>query len=55
MTPRVRTISLETTDRAVEVLDAARTSGQSRYPVLDHDDNVFATVQDQHAVALPPS
>ena len=55
MTPRVRTISLETTDRAVEVLEAARTSGHSRFPVLDQDENVVGTVHVKHAVALPPS
>jgi CBS domain containing-hemolysin-like protein len=54
MTPRVRTISLETTDRAVEVLEAARTSGHSRFPVLDQDENVVGTVHVKHAVALPP-
>jgi CBS domain containing-hemolysin-like protein len=55
MTPRVRTISLETNDRAVVVLEAARTSGHSRFPVLDQDDNVVGTVHVKHAVALPPS
>ena len=55
MTPRVRTISLETTDRAVEVLEAARTSGHSRFPVLDQDENVVGTVHVKHAVALPPA
>ena len=55
MTPRVRTISLETSDRAVVVLEAARTSGHSRFPVLDQDENVVGTVHVKHAVALPPS
>jgi CBS domain containing-hemolysin-like protein len=55
MTPRVRTISLDSSDRAIAVLDAARTSGHSRFPVLDQDDNVVGTVHVKHAVALPPS
>jgi CBS domain containing-hemolysin-like protein len=55
MTPRVRTISLDASDRAIAVLDAARTSGHSRFPVLDQDDNVVGTVHVKHAVALPPS
>ena len=55
MTPRVRTISLDSSDRAIAVLEAARTSGHSRFPVLDQDDNVVGTVHVKHAVALPPS
>src|SRR5215212_3012062 len=53
MTPRVRTISLETTDRAVEVLELARQTGHSRFPVLDQDEAVIGTVHVKHAVALP--
>jgi CBS domain containing-hemolysin-like protein len=55
MTPRVRTISLETNDRAMVVLEAAKASGHSRFPVLDQDENVVGTVHVKHAVALPPS
>ncbi len=55
MTPRVRTISLDTNDRAMVVLEAAKTSGHSRFPVLDQDENVVGTVHVKHAVALPPS
>jgi CBS domain containing-hemolysin-like protein len=54
MTPRVRTISLDVNDRAVDVLEAARDSGHSRFPVLDQDENVVGTVHVKHAVALPP-
>ena len=54
MTPRVRTISLDVNDRAVDVLEAARESGHSRFPVLDQDENVVGTVHVKHAVALPP-
>ena len=55
MTPRVRTISLDTNDRAMVVLEAAKASGHSRFPVLDQDENVVGTVHVKHAVALPPS
>jgi CBS domain containing-hemolysin-like protein len=54
MTPRVRTISLDANDRAIAVLEAARLSGHSRFPVLDQDDAVVGTVHVKHAVALPP-
>ncbi len=53
MTPRVRSITLETNDRAMALLEAAKTSGHSRFPVLD-DDTVVGTVHVKHAVALPP-
>ncbi|MEO6510461.1 MAG: hemolysin family protein [Nocardioides sp.] len=55
MTPRVRMISLEAGDRAVAVLEAARQSGHSRFPVLDQDETVVGTVHVKHAVALPPN
>ncbi len=55
MTPRVRTVSLDVNDRADDVLDAARTTGHSRFPVLDHDEAVVGTVHVKHAVALPPA
>ena len=53
MTPRVRTISLDANDRAIVVLEAAKASGHSRFPVLDQDENVVGTVHVKHAVALP--
>jgi CBS domain containing-hemolysin-like protein len=53
MTPRVRTLSVEENDRAVAVIDLARTSGHSRFPVLDADDAVVGTVLVMNAVALP--
>lgn len=53
MTPRVRTHSLEETDRASAVIEAARETGHSRFPVLDADDDVVGTVHVKHAVALP--
>ena len=53
MTPRVRTLTLEEGDRAVQVIELARTSGHSRFPVLDADDAVVGTVHVKNAVALP--
>jgi CBS domain containing-hemolysin-like protein len=53
MTPRVRTHSLEEGDRAAAVIELARETGHSRFPVLDHDDAVVGTVHVKHAVALP--
>ncbi|MDT0201582.1 hemolysin family protein [Nocardioides sp. AE5] len=53
MTPRVRTSSLEATERAAAVIDLARQTGHSRFPVLDDADNVVGTVHVKHAVALP--
>ncbi|HWJ66715.1 MAG TPA: hemolysin family protein [Nocardioides sp.] len=53
MTPRVRTRSLETNDRASAVIDLARETGNSRFPVLDESDVVVGTVHVKNAVALP--
>lgn len=53
MTPRVRTRSLEENDRAQAVIELARQTGHSRFPVLDAEDNVAGTVHVKHAVALP--
>ncbi len=53
MTPRVRTTSLEVGDRASAVIDLARRTGFSRFPVLDSDDGVVGTVHVKHAVGLP--
>ncbi|WP_340540615.1 hemolysin family protein [Nocardioides sp. GXZ039] len=52
MTPRVRTHSLDVNDRASAVIDLARATGHSRFPVLDGDD-VVGTVHVKNAVALP--
>ncbi len=52
MTPRVRTVSLEANDRAWTVIELARDTGHSRFPVLDPDDAVIGTVHVKHAVAL---
>jgi CBS domain containing-hemolysin-like protein len=53
MTPRVRTQTLEAGDRASAVIELARQSGHSRFPVLDAEDTVVGTVHVKHAVALP--
>lgn len=53
MTPRVRTTSLDANDRAIAVLERARETGHSRFPVLDADENVVGTVHVKNAVALP--
>ena len=53
MTPRVRTTSVEAGDRAAAVIELARQSGHSRFPVLDAEDVVVGTVHVKHAVALP--
>ena len=53
MTPRVRTLSLDENDRALQVIELARESGHSRFPVLDAEDTVVGTVHVKNAVALP--
>ena len=53
MTPRVRTTSLDANDRAIVVLERAKETGHSRFPVLDADENVVGTVHVKNAVALP--
>jgi CBS domain containing-hemolysin-like protein len=53
MTPRVRTTSLDANDRAISVLERAKETGHSRFPVLDADENVVGTVHVKNAVALP--
>jgi CBS domain containing-hemolysin-like protein len=53
MTARVRTRSLEVNDRALAVIELARETGHSRFPVLDDDETVVGTVHVKNAVALP--
>src|SRR4051794_36262557 len=53
MTPRVRTLSFDENDRAIQVIELARESGHPRFPVLDDEDNVVGTVHVKNAVALP--
>jgi CBS domain containing-hemolysin-like protein len=53
MTPRVRMHSVEWTERAATVIELARQTGHSRFPVLDEHEEVVGTVHVKHAVALP--
>ncbi|MDO7866789.1 hemolysin family protein [Nocardioides jiangxiensis] len=53
MTPRVRVHSLDSTDRAIAVIELARQTGHSRFPVYGEGDEVVGTVHVKHAVALP--
>jgi CBS domain containing-hemolysin-like protein len=53
MTPRVRTTTVEEGDRASRVIELARQTGYSRFPVLDSEDNVVGFVHVKHAVAVP--
>ncbi|CAA9371482.1 MAG: UPF0053 protein Rv1842c/MT1890 [uncultured Nocardioides sp.] len=53
MTPRVRTTTVEDGDRVSQVIELARQTGHSRFPVLDHEDTVVGTVHVKHAVAVP--
>ncbi|EON24035.1 MULTISPECIES: hemolysin family protein [Nocardioides] len=53
MTPRVRTTTVDETDRASAVIELTRQTGLSRFPVLDAEDAVVGTVHVKHAVALP--
>jgi CBS domain containing-hemolysin-like protein len=52
MTPRVRTTSIDASERAQAVIDLTRETGLSRFPVLDTEENVVGTVHVKHAVAL---
>ena len=53
MTPRVRQHSLADGERAQAVIDLARRTGHSRFPVLDEHEAVVGTVHVKAAVALP--
>jgi CBS domain containing-hemolysin-like protein len=53
MTARVRTRSVDVNDRALAVIELARETGHSRFPVLDDDETVVGTVHVKNAVALP--
>jgi len=52
MTPRVRTRGLQANDRASAVIELTRSTGHSRFPVIE-DDTVIGTVHVKNAVALP--
>ena len=54
LTPRVRVRALHATDPVQAVLDAARDSGYSRFPVVGRDlDDIVGMVHLKHAVAVP--
>lgn len=54
MTPRPRVASVERTDVAQDVIDLARRTGFSRFPVVDDDiDDVVGIVHIKQAVAVP--
>ncbi|WP_246354697.1 CBS domain-containing protein [Nocardioides ungokensis] len=46
-------MSLEVNDRASDVIELARQTGHSRFPVLDTEESVVGTVHVKHVVALP--
>jgi CBS domain containing-hemolysin-like protein len=54
MTPRVRMDSVSATAPVVEVVEAARRTGHSRFPVvLESDDDIVGAVHVKNAVAVP--
>jgi CBS domain containing-hemolysin-like protein len=54
MTPRPRVASVERTETAQDVVDLARTTGFSRFPVIDEGiDDVVGLVHVKQAVAVP--
>jgi CBS domain containing-hemolysin-like protein len=54
MTPRPRVKSVDRTDTASDVIELARTTGLSRFPVLDDSiDDVVGIVHVKQAVAVP--
>jgi len=56
MTPRPRVKSVDRTDTAFDVIELARTTGLSRFPVIDDSvDDVVGIVHVKQAVAVPRS
>jgi len=54
MTPRARMATAEASDPVQTVLEMARSTGRSRFPVIDGDfDSVVGAVHVKHAVAVP--
>jgi CBS domain containing-hemolysin-like protein len=54
MTPRPRVKSVDRTDSAFDVIELARTTGLSRFPVIDDSiDDVVGIVHIKQAVAVP--
>jgi CBS domain containing-hemolysin-like protein len=53
MTSRVRIVALQAGDTAADLIDAARTSGRSRFPVAGEDlDDIAGVVHVKHAFAV---
>ena len=56
MTPRPRIASVKRTDSAEDVITLTRTTGHSRFPVLDDDiDDIVGVVHVKQAVSVPRS
>ncbi|NQX12775.1 HlyC/CorC family transporter [Microbacteriaceae bacterium VKM Ac-2855] len=54
MTPRLRVSTVERTNSAQDVLELARTTGFSRFPITDDDiDDIVGVVHVKQAVAVP--
>jgi CBS domain containing-hemolysin-like protein len=54
MTPRLRVATVERGDTAQDVIDLAKSTGYSRFPVVDHDvDDIVGLVHVKQAVAVP--
>jgi CBS domain containing-hemolysin-like protein len=54
MTPRSRATSIDRTASAADIVDLARTTGHSRFPVVDDDwDDIVGVVHVKKAVAVP--
>jgi CBS domain containing-hemolysin-like protein len=53
MTPRMRVASIGENERAEAVIELARRTGHSRFPVLDEHDVVVGTIHVKNAVGVP--
>jgi len=54
MTPRVKIVTLETTDTVADLIAAAARTGFSRFPIVDGDlDNNIGVVHFKHAFTVP--
>jgi CBS domain containing-hemolysin-like protein len=55
MTPRTRMVAMRATDAVIKVIEDARSTGFSRFPVLgQRADDVVGIVHVKHAVRIPP-
>lgn len=53
MVPRGRMETLEVTDSVLDLLELARTTGHSRFPVLDDEGDVAGVAHIRHGLAVP--